>query len=301
VASVLQQDGVAVRVLIIDDCSSDNTPEVGLSLAVEDPRVEYRRHESNQGHVATYNEGLEWVLSDAALLLSADDLLVPGALSRAMHVMEIHPEVGLVFGRQIVIDDTFRPTELPSDWTCEIISGTNFIERICGTGHNPVSTPTVVVRTTVLRDVGGYNCTLPHSGDLEYWLRSAARSSIGILDAYQAYKRLHGCNMQLEFVLGRVRDLEQLAEAFRSFFERDGGQISNATSLYETARRSLARKAFWSASEAFEMGRSSECDTLLRLAKNLCPNLPNQKSWSRLAWKRRIGIRAWRAIRPLFN
>src|SRR5262249_2335677 len=56
VRSVLNQDGVDVKVLIIDDASSDNTPEVGRALAAADPRVEYRRHAANQGHIATYNE-----------------------------------------------------------------------------------------------------------------------------------------------------------------------------------------------------------------------------------------------------
>ena len=39
VASILDQDGVEVRVLIVDDCSPDATPEVGRRLAAEDERV----------------------------------------------------------------------------------------------------------------------------------------------------------------------------------------------------------------------------------------------------------------------
>ena len=52
---------VDVRVLIIDDASTDDTPEVAAALAAEDARVEFRRHAVNRGHIATYNEGLEWI------------------------------------------------------------------------------------------------------------------------------------------------------------------------------------------------------------------------------------------------
>src|SRR5271166_3335342 len=94
VRSVLTQEGVDVRVLILDDCSLDNTEEVGRQLAMEDPRVEFRRHAANRGHIATYNEGLlEWASGDYCLLLSADDMLTPGALSRATKLMDEHEEV----------------------------------------------------------------------------------------------------------------------------------------------------------------------------------------------------------------
>src|SRR6185437_3108423 len=84
VHSVLSQAGADVRVLILDDCSRDATPEIGAALAAEDSRVEYRRHAVNRGHIATYNEGLiGWAAAEYCMLLSADDLLTPSALSRA--------------------------------------------------------------------------------------------------------------------------------------------------------------------------------------------------------------------------
>ena len=83
VGSVLSQAGVEVRALVIDDQSSDSSQAVGEELAAADPRVHFRRHAVNRGHIATYNEGLlEWASADYCLLLSADDLLVPGARAR---------------------------------------------------------------------------------------------------------------------------------------------------------------------------------------------------------------------------
>ena len=73
--SALDQPGVDVRVLVIDDCSPDDTPAVGKKLAAEDARVEFRRHEQNKGHIETYNEGIEWASGDYVLLLSADDMV----------------------------------------------------------------------------------------------------------------------------------------------------------------------------------------------------------------------------------
>src|SRR3982751_726042 len=100
VRSVLAQEDVTVRVLILDDASTDKTPAVAAELA-RDLRVESRRHAINRGHIRTYNEGLEWVQADYVLLLSADDVLTPGSLARAVRVMQAHPDVVLTYGRDI--------------------------------------------------------------------------------------------------------------------------------------------------------------------------------------------------------
>ena len=102
VESVLGQTGVEVRVLILDDCSPDDTPAVAAELVCADGRVEFRRHAVNQRHIATYNEGLAWADGDCTLLLSADDLLTPGALARAARLLDARPDVGLVYGRQVL-------------------------------------------------------------------------------------------------------------------------------------------------------------------------------------------------------
>src|SRR4051794_154409 len=147
VTSVLQQDGVVVRVLILDDHSPDDTPEVAQRLVSQDGRVEYRRHDINQGHIRTYNEGLDWVQGDCALLLSADDALTPGALFRAASVMNQRPDVVLVYGKRILIrGDAAAPTDdfIDHEWAAEIVTGPEFLERLC-CANNPVCTPTAVV------------------------------------------------------------------------------------------------------------------------------------------------------------
>jgi glycosyltransferase involved in cell wall biosynthesis len=83
VHSALSQEGVAVRVLIVDDCSPDDSEAVGRQLAAEDPRVEYRRNPVNRGHITTYNSAFDWLRAEYTSFLSADDLLTPGALRRA--------------------------------------------------------------------------------------------------------------------------------------------------------------------------------------------------------------------------
>ena len=107
VASVLaDEEGVDVRILIIDDASPDDSADVARAIAARDPRVETIVHTVNRGNIATYNEGpLEWADGDYCLLMSADDRLTPGALRRARDLLDANPGVGFVYGRALWVAD----------------------------------------------------------------------------------------------------------------------------------------------------------------------------------------------------
>src|SRR3977135_4113184 len=107
VRSVLDQSVRDVRVLIIDDASSDGSVLEARKLADADPRVSVIANSKNRGHIDTYNEGLiDWARADYSLLLSADDLLTEGALARAISVLDANPNVGLLYGHAVSWNDS---------------------------------------------------------------------------------------------------------------------------------------------------------------------------------------------------
>ncbi len=300
VESVLSQSHGDLRVLIIDDASPDHTPEVARELVAQDRRVAYRRHESNRGHIATYNEGLDWADGDYVLLLSADDLLTPCALERAVKLLDILPDANLVFGHEIQFWDgqpLSQPRDYGDDYGWQVLSGSKFIADCCTSSYNPVPTTTAVVRTAVLRRIGGYRDELPHSADMELWLRLAVFGSVCRIEADQAYKRSHAVNMQLTY--GMIGDLRQRKAAFEVLFRDYGERIDDRERLESSAFRSLGMVGFWEASRAFDRCDLSGCQELLDFALALDPGLCGRPEWGRFALKRRLGPRVWRIVRPL--
>jgi glycosyltransferase involved in cell wall biosynthesis len=304
VESVLSQEGIDVRVLVIDDASPDDTAEVGTRLAAEDGRVEFRRHAVNQRHIATYNEGLEWATGEYTLLLSADDLLTPSALARAARVMDNHLEVGLTTGRAIVLRSTEPNSPLPfpkvsSDY--KVVSREEFLEVTCRTCINPVPTPTAIVRTTLQQLIGGYRQDLPHTADMEMWMRFAAHAPVAILESDQAYYRWHGQNMQVGYQGDVIGDREHRKAAFDTLFRDFGHLLGDCDRYRQMATRVLGEDAFWAASRAFEAGELRACQELLKSAERIYPALRGEPAWSRLRWKRRIGPKLWSLIRPIID
>jgi glycosyltransferase involved in cell wall biosynthesis len=301
VNSVLAQEGVTVRVLVIDDASPDDTAEVAAALMREDARVNFIRHESNHGHISTYNEGIEWASADYLLILSADDYLLPGALARAAALMDMNPEVGLTMGRAIELqeDGTQKFTEntlkLNEKNRVALVDGIEFI-NLSGT-RNIVSTPTAVVRTRLHKELGGYRQELPHSGDMELWMRFAAASSVGVLWDLQAVYRRHPNNMSLSYT--KLPDLLQRRAALDIFFEASGASIPNANRIKRTFFRSLACEAISAASGALNQGELAGAERLTSLAVELSPRVKWSLQWWSFTVKRTLGTRASNALRAL--
>jgi glycosyltransferase involved in cell wall biosynthesis len=302
VASVLDQPGVDPRVLVIDDCSSDDSESVGRALSAADSRVEFRRHAENRGHIATYNEGLlGWAEGDYVLLLSADDALAPGALARATRALGAHPNAGLCYGRQQVFSDEEPPPFQPPAESCayEVVTGEAFMRSSCRAGSNLVPTPTAVVRTSLQRLVGPYRAELPHTADLDMWLRLSGHAAVISLDGVQAFKRMHATNMQHQYVATLLPDLQQRAAAFEMALGGWAGRPGAADEPLQWARRALASEAFWAASRAFDDGQPHQCADLLACAVRFDPALRMDPAFARLAWKRRLGHAAWSLAAPL--
>lgn len=301
VQSALSQDGIDLRVLILDDASPDNTPEVAAEIVRKDTRVTYRRHEVNRGHIDTYNEGFAWASGDYVMLLSPDDQLSPGALARTAKVMEANPEVGLAYGQQVLFTDTRPPLQAPSeqDFALRILTSQEFLNTACKTASNPITTATAMMRTSLLHSIGGFDKALPHSADMEMWFRLAARSSVVWIDALQAYKRIHQSNMQHQVVRAPLGDLRERHAAFEFFFQKDGHLLDDCQSLRSLAHRGLAADAFWAASRAFDGRDISTCRQFLDIACKLNPEVRASSEWRRLTWKRRVGPRVWSLLRPV--
>jgi Glycosyl transferase family 2 len=295
VESILAQEGVVVRVLIIDDASSDDTEQVAQELA-RDPRVVFRRHAKNLGHIATYNEGiLGWASAKYTMLISADDWLTPGALKRTVDLLERYPECGFAFGFALIVTD--HPQELPQlDGRRCVLTGSDYITHVIDHA-NPVPTPTVVVRTDLQQRLGGYLPELPHSGDMELWLRFAAHGSVGIIRAVQACYRWHGRNMGKDYYHGALGDLEQQEAAAISGLRE--WPDSQRDIWLAKLRRRLALQSLWLAHRAFNAGEQIEMRRFLEFAMKSSPDIVSSEPWLKLRLKRAIGRSVWSALVPV--
>jgi glycosyltransferase involved in cell wall biosynthesis len=295
VASALDQPGVDVEVIVVDDCSTDGSERVAATLATRHPEVRLIRNEVNKRHIATYNVGLSATTGDYVVLLSADDLVSPGALTRAAALMEASPSVGLVYGH--VERFATEPPASPAgqDITWIVYDGRNWAQRLFRGGRCPLYSPEAVVRSSVMDRVGLYDPSLPHTGDLQMWARIAAVADVGyIRGCTQAFYRDHGLNMhsqvfEVDDAAGMVIALRTREEAFATAAPTlEGGDL-----MLRDAHEALAREALNLAARAYVWGLTDTwpIHELLAFARECDPHVQRRREWRVLRRRRRLGTR----------
>jgi len=309
VESVLTQSLRDVRLLIIDDASPDNTADVAADLVRADPRVTFFRHSQNWGHIETYNEGINWADSDYMLILSADDYLLPGALKRAVDLMGTHPDVGFTFGKAVDLTvggmqtDTVANAAVTSvvhDTSWSLLDGQEFFRLIQSfQSSNIVRAPTAIVRTELQKRLGGYRLELPHTGDLEMWLRLAAHADVGVIRDYQAVYRFHGDNMHRGYHrASHLPDLEQRKAAFDYVAQNCSGVLANSHDVHRNLLAPLALEAVRCASGAFNAGERELALQLAAFAIAAHPEIRRTLPWVVLGCKQFLGVRLWSTFQP---
>ncbi len=105
IASVQEQSFQNFEIIIVDDCSQDNTS--GVVQKFKSPNLHYHRLRKNHGGPSLpRNVGISMARGQYIALLDADDLYCPGRLSAAVSFLEHHPDAGLVFTDEICFDDS---------------------------------------------------------------------------------------------------------------------------------------------------------------------------------------------------
>ena len=291
VESVLDQPGVDVRAIIVDDSSTDGSLAVARSLA-DDARVEVVAHAVNRGPVVTFNDGLARADAEYLVRLDADDLLTPGALARAVAVLEAEPTVGLVYGHPVHFVGDVPPStsrSQVSSWT--IWPGRAWLGQRCRLGCNCITSPEVVMRASVVHEVGGQRHELPFAHDMEMWLRMAAVADVAHIEGPdQAFHRDHDRSMTASST--KLEDLRDRGRVFDTLFDGIGSLGPEIEGMHDLARRALAREALDEACRCYDRpGVTEPAKPYVAFALEVFPDATSLRAWRALDARRRLGPR----------
>ncbi|MDQ3893863.1 MAG: glycosyltransferase [Actinomycetota bacterium] len=216
VRSVRRQTFTNVEIIVIDDCSTDNTHAVVTALAEHDLR--YVRHETNRGPAVARNTGLRMARGRYVALIDADDLMTPENLSRKVAVLERHPGVALVHSGAVPIDERGRAIT-PSGRHASKPGGFRLEDPFPGILYeNPIIASAAVVRKDPLDRLGGFDPQLRRAEDWDLWVRLARSSRFAYIDEPLVRVRIHmGGNQWDSFATGQ--DFDAATQILRKTFD----------------------------------------------------------------------------------
>jgi glycosyltransferase involved in cell wall biosynthesis len=181
--SALAQSYRAVEIIVIDDGSTDSSPEIAQRLPVR-----YIRQE-NHGLSEARNVGIRESKGSYVVFLDADDRLLPEAIESGLHALETHPDCAIAVGDHVFIaadgshlGNSDKGGEV--HWHYEALLKSNFIEMISS----------VLFRRSVFDEVGGFDPTIRVAEDYDLYLRIARVRPICCHAVIVAEYRMHRTN-----------------------------------------------------------------------------------------------------------
>ncbi len=179
IESVCSQTYKNWELIIVDDCSSDMTPEICKEYAEKDQRIKYYRNEKNLKLPGNLNRGFQLTSGNYLTWTSDDNKYRPEAIKRMVQALKEIPEAGLVYASYQVIDE---------DDNIILIEQADMLGINQITGANVVGACFMFTREAYVK-TGEYDETLFLVEDFAYWQRMmACTKTITISDVLYDYR-----------------------------------------------------------------------------------------------------------------
>lgn len=230
--SVLDQKGVDLEFIVVDDGSTDETGDVLLNYSKRDPRLRVFRNDGNRGLTEALIRGCAAARGRYIARQDAGDRSMPGRLDAQASWLDSHPQAAMVSCHT-------RVTGLYGEPLFERrISASRLTDTLRGGIEGEFLGPThhgsVMMRSSAYRRVGGYRQPFMVAQDLDLWLRLVEVGEVGVIDmvGYESQASPNGISAQRAGLQGQLAGLAgDLARARRAGTDEsavlDGFQMSS--------------------------------------------------------------------------
>jgi len=228
IRSCLSQSYSHFELVIVDDASTDGTPEIIAGYESLDGRIRSVRHASNLGLPTALNSGFAMTCGDLLTWTSDDNLYRPNALSVLVNFMKTNPQVDIVYTGYSFIDEEGRVVGRHSVLPSEELPY-----------HNSVGA-CFLHRRRVYEKLGGYDIDASLVEDYDFWLRAFGSFTFCALPEDLYFYRIHTGSLS-------YRAADRTKMATRRILERN---------LYSWDKKSRSLAHLRLARDAADMGDS---------------------------------------------
>ena len=251
VASITAQTFAEWELIIVDDASTDMTPEMVSALCATDPRIRCIRHASNKRLPAALNTGFAAARNEFLTWTSCDNAYRADAFQEMVSLLSDDRFIDLVYSDYSTIDEDGKVTGCG-----EVLPPDELAFRNC-------IGACFLFRRQVYKQLKGYDEARFLTEDYDFWLRAAAQFTLKPLHKDLYLYRHHGGSLTETRRAEIIRATDDLLECRipeLKFIARS----RRASALLEVAERRRVRGETEAAKRAFGRALSMSAATTLR-------------------------------------
>jgi glycosyltransferase involved in cell wall biosynthesis len=298
--SILGQTFEDFEVIIVDDCSTDETIALAKTYAKEDRRISIHVNPSRLGLVGNFNRCVALAHGKYVCIFGQDDVMLPDNLGHKVKLLELYPNAGFVHSNIYQIDergDIFKEHWKPQSTGDYVTNGREFFrDLIAGTNH--ICCPSVLVRKECFSSLGYFLEKLFFACDWEMWMRIALKYDVACIGRPLVKYRRHSSS-ETSRVERDCIELEQEYLAKKIILSRQDARHGETSKLARQVMATLAEKSLRSARRAFYENNLEASRTFWRTAFKVDPRVVMRYPHISLGLKLLLGSRGLRTARIL--
>jgi glycosyltransferase involved in cell wall biosynthesis len=203
IESVLNQTYQDFEVLILDDCSTDDSLQVIDAYARKDGRIRIVANEKNSGSTfAQWNKGVDLAGGNYLWIAESDDYCEPTLLARLVARLNANDQLGIAFAQSAIVDEegklinsfneNYKYIFQSDRWEADFqISGKEEVANYLLFSNTIPNASAALFRKSVYKAVGGAETGWRLNGDWFFYVKMLLQSDLAYISDHLNYFRMH--------------------------------------------------------------------------------------------------------------
>ncbi|HEY5052051.1 MAG TPA: glycosyltransferase family 2 protein [Solirubrobacterales bacterium] len=219
--AALKQEDVDLEVIVVDDCSTDGTAE--LLMKLNEPRLRLLRNETNRRQAASRNRGIAEAEGKWIAFLDDDDIWSLAKVRAQLDAVE-RAGADLAYSTALVLDHNLDPMQVfypppPEDQPTSILTSSSV----------PAGSSNILVRTSLLRDIGGVDESLEALADWDLFIRLLLNGKSATVEQPHVGYVLRPASISAALLERHFSDFDVIEERYRPVREEHGVEMDGVT------------------------------------------------------------------------
>jgi glycosyltransferase involved in cell wall biosynthesis len=312
IESILNQTFGDFEFIIVDDGSTDRSPEILAACAKQDDRIRRLQNDSNLGLIASLKKGIGFAQGEYLARQDADDISLPRRFESQVAFLDQHPDVGVLGTWMMNVEENGRRRIWETPLTDALIRWS----LLFATSMVHAS---VMMRRSLLDEDDPYRPEMPHAEDYDLWVRLSEKTRFANLPACYYVRRRHEKRVSVRYedaqrdtgiavmvgnitkiLEGTVREAEvgALSDAYGGGLLRAQGQVKDVAELVKKLYEAYVTQNALSAQERRDVAYDAAC-ILTRIGLNHLDRHPGEALralWMGLCLSGRIPFNTYLAV-----
>ena len=216
IESILNQSYENIELIIVDNCSTDNTFDEILKF--KDDKIKVFRNEKNFGIEYNWNKAILYATGEFVKLMPADDVLQKKCIEKQVNILNTYDDVVLVGSNRDIINAFGKKILTPrKKYVNKILSIDDLIDLSIKSGSNPIGEPgSILLRNSLLNNLIKFDNTYPYVIDLKFYFDYLNYGNFMILEDYLYSFRVSSSSLSVDISYKQRQDFLNFINTYLS-------------------------------------------------------------------------------------